>query len=447
MRNILATAKLTFVLNIRKGSLWGILVFIIGTSTFIFLGSTGDNILVNELQLRIHYSYAIAYSLLTLIIISVSCFTVRSEIDGRQMHMLTSFPLSRKEIWLGKWLGLVFIAITAEIVLCFTLLTCSYFYIQSYSPEEIQSAKIFFGKIKYEKHPLEISLRKRTQERINRLIQDKKLNPAEITDDLRKSIFDQIRKEDQLVSPNTEKTWHFDLGGKPDYGDYLELKFKFYAESRRKRIQGTWLITAPGKVESFSSEFEVVPYTFNAIEIPLAQIPDTGKFDVTLKAQNETDLIVGKKTGLRIYYEDGPLINNIIKAISLQLIHLSVTAGVGLTAGVAFTFSVASFLSIVLYFLSVSSAFFTGIVRDLAYGYHISFLDQIATLVIKSGLWLAKGLQPPSIIPLISSGISIPIGELFVSWFPVIFIYGTVIVLIGIFLLNQKELDKVVTQL
>ena len=447
MRKIFIIAKLTFLLTLRKGSLWGILAFVIGISTFIFWVSTGDNVLVNELQLRIHYSYAIAYSFLTLIVISISCYTVRSQIDSRQMHMLTSFPLARGQIWLGKWLGLILVAAVAEVGLCVSLVTCSYIFARSYSPEDVETAKAFFRTAKYEVRPLIVSPKVRTEERIKQLIQEKKLTPVELNDDIRKKIFDQIRREDQLIPPNGEKTWRFDLKRKPKYGDDVELKFKFYAESRRKSIQGTWSLSAPGKVESFTTDFEVFPYTFNSIKIPLTQIPDSGLFDLTLTGRNVTDLIVGKNTGVRIYYNDGPAIKNIVKALTLQLVHLAVTAGVGLTAGVAFTFAVASFLSIVLYFLSVSSTFFSGIVRELTYGYHVSFLDQIAVTVIKSGMWLAKGLQPPSIIPLVGSSTSIPLGQLIVSWLPALVVYGVVIGLLGIYLLTQKELDKVVTQL
>ena len=447
MRNILTIAKLTFLLSIRKGSLWGILLFIAGISTFVFWVSTGDNVLINELQLRIHYSYAIAYSFLTLIVISVSCYTVRSQIDGRQMHMLTSFPISRGQIWLGKWLGLVLIAAVAEILLCASLVTWSYVFTRSYSPDDIEIAKSFFATAKYEVRPQEISQKKRTEERIKWLIQEKKLTPGELNNDIRKRIFEQIRKEDQLISPNGEKIWQFDLKRKPVSGDHIELKFKFYAQSRRKLVSGTWSISAPGKIESYAVDFEVYPYAYNTIRIPLTQIPDNGKFLVKLNGRNATELIVGRQSGLRIYYEDGSAARNIAKAMILQLIHLAVTAAVGLTAGVAFTFSVASFMSIVLYFLSVSATFFTGIVQDLTYGYHISLIDQIAAIIIKCGMWLAKGLQPPPIISQIGSSTSIPLGQLFVTWCPAIFTYGVVIILLGVFLLKQKELDKVVTQL
>ena len=71
--------------------------------------------------------------------------------------------------------------------------------------------------------------------------------------------FENIRKEQQLIPPRGEKTWQFDLKKKPEYGDHIELKFKFYTESRRKRILGNWSVSAPSKVESFTSDFDVFP--------------------------------------------------------------------------------------------------------------------------------------------------------------------------------------------
>ena len=434
------------LLNVRKGTLWGILLIIVGTSTFIFWASTGDNILVNELKVRLQYSYAITYSLLTLVIVALACYTVRSQIDQRQMHMLTSFPISRREIWLGKWLGLVGIAVLGEVALFLSLTTSSYCFSRTFPEEQVASAKQFFHTIRYEARPLQDSARNLTQKRIKQLIQQKKMAPHEVNNDIRRKIFEQIRKDQQLIAPQGEKTWKFDLKGKPNYGDHVQLKFKFYTESRRNRIQGSWLIFAPGQVESFRAEFDVFPYTFNLIEIPIAQLPGNAKFNVTLKSRHTSDLIVNKKVGLKIYYEDGPFIQNVLKAFVLQIIHLGVTVSVGLMTGVAFTFSVATFLAIVLYFLSVSSGFFSGIVRDLTSGYHISLLEQLSAFVINAGMWLAKGLQPPGIIAPLTSGISIPVGELVVNWLPAIILYGTVIAFVGISLLAYKELDKLANQ-
>ena len=443
MKNILILAKLTIHLAFKKGLLWGLPVLIAAILSFVFLFSTGDNILINELQLRIQYSYSITYSILTLIIISISCFTIRSQIDDRQIHMLTAFPVSRQQIWIGKWLGLFILANILQFILILGLFICSIFFCRTFPAEEITVAKTHFERVKHEEFPVRTSFATLTKNRISHLIELGQLDPKKIDDGIRKNVFDQVRRDELQISPYGEKTWEFDIGNKPDYGEYIEVKFKFYAEHRRRSVPGSWVLTDHNGNQLFLADFEAYPYAINSIKIPIKIIPDTGEFLLVFKSRNPSNLIFGTKSGLRLYYDEGKLVSNVLKAYVTQAMHLGITIGVGLTAGVAFTFPVASFFSIVLYFLSVSSGFFTQIVQDLGFEYHISIIDKLSVTIIQFGMWLAKGLQPPVIISHLSSGITIPLNDLLISWLPAILMYGFFTTVLGISLLSKKELDKI----
>lgn len=443
MRKILVIARLTFLLALRNGMVWGTLGLTAGTAVFIFFASTGDNVLLNELKLRIHYSYALSYSLLTLIVISISCFTVRSQIDARQIHLLTALPISRRDIWIGKWLGLTLIAALAECVLIVVIFLSSSVYCRSYSAEEAKIAKDNFLFARYENKPVTVAIEEKISERIETLVRETDLARNEVNEKIWNSIEQQVRREHQLVPTNGGKSWHFKIKRAPREGEKVDLEFRFYAENRRTPIQGTWTLSAPGKVEAFTADFSALPYEFNTIRIPAEQIPASGEFDLRFNGKDNPEVIFGIKTGVRIYQTDVTLLVNIIKAFCAQLIHLSVTAAVGLTAGVAFTFSVASFFSIVLYLLSLSSGFFAGVANELTHRFSFDLMDRIGIGIINFGIWLTKGLDPPDIIASLSSGISIPIHQLLLQWGPGIFIYGVVVALLGICLLTRKELDKI----
>ncbi len=442
MRNILTTTKITILVCIRNGAFLGILSLIAGVASFIFVISTSDNTILNELQLRIQYSYTLTYSLLTLIIISLSCFTIRSQIDGRQIHMLTAFPIRRRDIWLGKWLGLVIIALISEMILVFSIAICAHVYSRTYSLADVNLARNFYKVIKYEVKPTVPDFDKLTGDRIQKLINDKKIDPKSVDKETWGKNYELLRRSEQLIKLDGEKTWSFDLKKKPQKGEYIDFRFRIYAEKRRKTVQGAWALSAEGKSESFIQEFKCHPYSFTTINIPLSQIPDSGKFQMTLKGKNESDIIVSFNSGITLFYQDGSIINNLVKIMIAHLIHMSVAVAVGLTAGVAFSFSVASFLSITLYFLSASSEYFSSIVKDILTGYHISIIDKISALLISGAMWIAKGLQAPDVISKLSGGISIPIAELIIRWLPAISVYGIVTGLLGMYILTKKELDR-----
>lgn len=444
MRHTLTIARLTILIVVRQGTLWGLFGLVTGVAILIFFLSVGDEVLVNELQLRIHYSYALAYSLLTLMIIALSCFIVRSEIDGHQVHLLTSCPITRQEIWLGKWVGLSAIAVVAECILIAVITGCSFLYPRAYAVDDVAAAKAFFQVIRVESGPLQPSLQALTEERITGLIHDNRLDPADLDEETWQANFDEVRKKDQLVPKGDAKTWTFDLKRKPSRGDYLGLVYRLYADDRWAPVTGSWRLVTAGSPEAFIREFEVYPYVFNTVEIPISQVPESGRFEITLTNLGDRDVIVPRTAGLRVFYEDGRLVYNIVKAFCAQTVHLLVTVAVGLMAGVAFTFSVAAFLSMVLFLLSVSAGMFTTVVAELTGGHHVAAWERLSVLVINSGMWLAKGLQPPEVIGRVSSGVSIPVTELAVSWLPAVVLYGVVTSVIGIILLRSKELDKIV---
>jgi hypothetical protein len=439
---ILLVAKLTFLLNVRNRSLYGGMALVCGIAALIFFASSGDNELINELQLRLQYSYAIAYSLLTLIVMAVACFTVRAQIDGRQMHMLDSRPISRRDIWLGKWLGIIGIALVLELALAALLLISSVIYMGSYDDKQVAEAKRHFSVARYDQRPVAEDINLLTRERINKLVAEGKVEAAAVDQDTWEANHKVIRRSVQLLQREESKTWRFDLGRKPSQGQTVTLRLRVVSENRLQKVPGTVKLTTPGQLETFSGQFAVYPYDYHDVEIPLAQIPAGGRFDITVTNLGKTDVIVEQSNGLRILYDDGGLAVNLMRAGTMQMIHLAVVAAVALAAGVAFTFPVASFVAMVLYFLSISATFFSDVVTEIMNETYLTFFDRIAVIVINGGMWLAKGLQPPPITSQVSAGVAVPIDQLLLLWLPAIFAYGTMTVVIGVMLLRSKELDK-----
>ncbi len=444
-RNLLTIARLTIKLSWRNGMLAGMILFTSGAAAIIFFASSSDKTLINELQLRFQYSYVLAYNLLTFITIAIACFTIRSQIDDKQMHLLTSLPLKRRDIWLGTWLGLTVIIALVELTLIAALILCSWWHARQYTAEERQHAWEYYAVAKRECLPLHPDYKELTRRQIAALVERQELDPAALGKETWQGIYLKLRREAQQIPAQGEKTWQFDLGKKPAHGQYLELKYRFYSEKRRVQITGNWTIGAPGKKEFYSQDIEAYPYDYNQIKIPLAQIPDSGQFNVTFKGNHDAEIIFGARTGLKIYYLDSPWFMNLIKAAGAQLLHLAVVIGVGLATGIAFTFPVASFCSIVLYLLSLMTGFFTDVIADLTEAYRIDTIDRFSVLILNLGMGLVRGLQPPDLIASLSSAIAIPLGPLLHSWLPALLLYGAVTWLAGIWMLREKELDKILT--
>lgn len=439
MRNILTITHLTLRIAARKRTLWGLLALVASVCAFVFYVSHSGGSLADELQLRVQYSYALAYGVLNLMVIAIGCFTIRSQIDGRQVHLLTAMPVKRHQIFVGQWLGVTGIAMLGQLILIVTLGVSVWFYSRAAPGDEKAEARESLATIRYAVKPQYKSYRDLRAVRIAEMRSTGRLS-GPISEAMYKELTHDIRRDEQLVPPKESRTWSFDLGRKPASGEVVTLRYKFYADKRRRVVKGTWTLSATGKAETFSQTFEVFPFRSNTLDIPLTAIPESGRFDMTLVGDHDRNIIVTRESGLRLYYEDGTWVWNVVKIFICQLIHLAAIAAVGLTMGVAFTFAVSAFLSIVLFSLSISAGFFSEMIQE-SQG-QTGVLEQSGVVAMQGGLWLTRGLQPPAVIEAFSTGVSIPLSDLAVQWLPGLIVYSGLAIGLGVYLFNQKELDK-----
>ncbi|MFT5130536.1 MAG: ABC-type transport system involved in multi-copper enzyme maturation permease subunit [Rhodothermales bacterium] len=442
MSSIFTIARLTVKLAMRSGALWGVLALVVATSSFLFFASTGDGHLVNELQVRVQYSFGLTYSLLTLMVIALSVFTVRSQLDEKQLHMLTSRPVSRPQVLIGQWLGMVVIAGVAEFALLMTIAGASSLLGRGYNADERALADAQLGTVRYEAQAARKPFADQVADRINTLRADGTVTGA-MSPELRKEIEQQIRRDQQIVPVGGQREWRFVLSDRVSTGETAELRYKIYADNQRQPVRGSFRVWSANSPETFEQAFEAEPFRSHVMQIPLDQFPKSHEVMVELKNGSDRELYLGRTQGLRLYYVDGSMSGNAAKAFGLHLLHLAVVAAIGLMAGVAFTFPVAAFMVMVLFLLSIGAGFFQQVVRETRLeGSEMSALDQAAVAVTSFGIWLTKGMQPPSVVERFATGISIPLDSLLLSWVPGALVYGLIAGGIGIVALKRKELSK-----
>jgi hypothetical protein len=442
MSNILTIARLTVKLAMRTGAFWGLLALVAATAGFLFFASTGDGNLVNELQVRVQYSFGLTYSLLTLIIIAMSVFTVRSQLDEKQIHMLTSRPVSRAQVLTGQWLGMVVMAGVAEFALLATIAGASSLFGRGFEASQQEMADSQLGTVRYEARAAQQPFAQQVSSRVNDLRASGTITGA-LSPEIRLEIEKQIRRDQQILPVAGRKEWRFVLSERVSEGETAELRYKIYAENRRQPVKGTFRVWSDGSPESFEQEFEVEPFRSHVMQIPLAQFPKSYEVKVSLENSSERDLYLGRTRGVRLFYVDGSMHGNALKAFGLHLLHLAVVAAIGLMAGVAFTFPVASFIVMVMFMLSVGADLFKQVVRETQLeGSEMDALDQVVVWITSFGIWLTKGMQPPAVVERFATGVSIPLDSLLVQWVPGLVVYGLLAGGIGVVALKRKELSK-----
>ena len=440
MKKALTITRMTLLINIRKGTLWAIALVVILFSSAAFYMTKSDGKLANELEIRISYSYGVTYSILSLMIIALACFTVRSQIDAKNLHMVSSMPLERKWIFAGQAFALVIISFISELVLVGTVMANSWFFSSGFSEQERQTVFEKYSTTRREVRPFYI---KKRQVALN-FAKEQGIDVSELNGTEWYELYHNALRRETLIGEGVSKIWQFDLEDIPMEGETVKLLYKFQKGNKRSPIKGVFELTSPGYNIYFKKEIEAHQYAQGAVEIPINFIPDNGRFEVKF-TNSGTNSVVVSRSGLIFSYSKGTLWENINKCFLSQTFHLSVSSLVGLCAGIALTFSVATFMVIMLYLIATGQPVFQLVMQDYEFYAETTFMDAVVNSIMAAAIWLTKGLQAPELVSNISSGLNIGWDYLLGSWFPAVAIYGVLASVLGAVMLTKKELDKVQT--
>lgn len=439
MSHALIIMRLTLRLILRKGTLWAMLAIIVGLSTMIFYMARSDGSLAKELEIRLSYSYSMTYNLLTFMIIALSCFTIRYQIDAKNIHLMTSMPVQRKWIVLGQALALVTLAFCCQLVLLGSLLLNSWFFSSGYKADELSSAKEKYFNLKKEVLPQLKSRKQLTLEyaKRNEVVLDG-IKPEDWD-----ALLQSALREEQLIGKGQAREWKFDLGEQPQKGKTVSLTYRFQKAKKRSPVEGTFEMIAAGESLYYRQQIKAHQYSIGAIAIPIDQIPVNGRFSIKFTNTGDTSVILSR-SGLKCRFEKGDFTQNLIKTVLLQTGHLGVVALVGLFAGIGLTFSVASFMVIMLYLLSAGQGLFVLVVEDMKLWPDLSFLDKLIIHIMEVGMWLTKGMSPPE-VSVFCAGKNIEWSYFLGTWLPLTLFYGLLVFSLASWSLSRKELDKIQT--
>ncbi|MCJ8330423.1 MAG: hypothetical protein HRT89_02860 [Lentisphaeria bacterium] len=470
MKQILTLALLTFKLQFRQ--LGGHYIYIASAVllSFIFYVCRADGNFLNEIEIRSNFSLYISISLLSLSLLWYSCLSMRGDIEAKRLHILTSYPMNRFRIFAGKWMGLFIYAMLGFVILLITLsvnvaifnarwdgkdkasLTDAFRHVKPYIPSAEQQASTALHELKI-KNP-EIRF-------------DEKLKLKEFER--------MILRRQQLVAKGTERRWAFTTAEKAlKNSPQVFIRYRYYS-GKKEGVLGTWSIAekrGDGRYYNvFTTQAKAGPNKTWELEFPPEIFPESGNFSITYKGDHSGDLIFYKDSGLNLFYKDSHVLNNLFLLALVFAAHFAVVISTGLTIAVAFTLSVASFMSTVLYAMSMSSEFFRRALAEINDGSEkmIPFADKL----IQFGIFITTGMEQPNVISSLSrrvlissdnlglnltrdigntlakpisvfsesaylsvttSSLGIVIGYTF---------YFILLTMLGVFLLKRKELDRI----
>ena len=436
MKNTLTVCRLCLRLLLRKGSIKGLAALIIAINLFSFFSTKHNGVLIDELKVRVLYSFSFTYTFLSIAVIALTCFTIRRQIDSRNIHQLCSLPLSRLNIWLGQALALFVIAFSLLLTLYLSTISATYFYQKDFSPEEKQalyeSANSPIKEVKPEFLSDYDLIMKAVNERGGKL-------QAGMPPEIWNAIHLKVISKAQNIASQQSKTYEFNLGQRPA-DEFFTFYFRPFFSGKKADFQ---IDIQPEKntPANFSLKDTSSQARKTYLQIPSSAIPADGRFFVKLSNLHSGTVKIQRSNGIHCFYSNSNFQNNLLKAFFSHSLHLLVFIFLGMTCGTALTFATATFTSFALFLISLSHSFFENIAKDMLFVYEPPTSTLIASKTIETLLWIAKGLQAPPVIENMAYHRLIENSSLLGTWLPATLIYGFIISAIGIYLFNKKELS------
>ena len=109
MRRIFAVANIAVRNAIRSKVVLSLLLLLLLILIGLPLTVKGDGTIEGYAQILLRYTLGVAGFILSLSTLWAGCAAVSNDIEDRFIQMTVSKPISRLEVWAGKWAGIMFI--------------------------------------------------------------------------------------------------------------------------------------------------------------------------------------------------------------------------------------------------------------------------------------------------------------------------------------------------
>jgi len=455
MRRILAIVWLTWKAALRFRLFWVLAALLACTVVFLPLLLKDDGTAHGFIQILLAYNLTIITALLGFATLWLSCGSMASDLEECQIQMVAVKPISRWQIWLGKWLGIMFL----DAVLL-GLAGLSVYGLLRYRSGQLprEEQEILRNEVFVARTGLREPVVDHTQD-IERIV-SQKLKEKEYSDAgpfdknlLRKQVAEEFNYMDQIVRPGYGRTWRISLGLHKNtlHNVPLFIRTKFYSSETNSTAtyDCRWRV-APDSPREARREMSVAAETFTEFPIPPNSFDENGLLTVQFLNANNVALLFPLDEGMEVLYREAGFGLNFTRGLAVILCWLALLAALGLAAASFLSFPVAAFLCLTMLLVGFSSGSLQDILDQRSVLGLINtstgvadkqtIIDIIMLPVMKGLLSIVRVAEAFSPIDSLSTGRSIRWSELGAAFGQVVLILGGCIAGVGMFILSRREL-------
>jgi len=387
MKKVWAVARNTLAGALRMKIAVVVIVLLAALLPMMSLVMGGDGKLLGKLQTFSSYSLSLVGLMLGVLTIAVSAFTLSDEIRRRQIFLTVTKPISRWQLLLGKFLGVIILDLILLITFAALVygLTCLIPYITEASPLErlIAQNEFFTAREGLKVQEDKDQLNKRVEERYLQLKKENRLPESMTQVEIMVQLVNEERTRQQSINPGQTRQWDFH-GVRPstDPNTMIFVRFKYDAAA----------IAPDGKVYGLWSVGDLPGYMQGSLTTPIYNVSRNAptrvvqEYAVSARAvTREGDLSVGFLNSpelnvstvmvqdLEVLYKVGGFTNNYCRALLLLMIRLVFLAALGITLTTWLSFPVAMLGCVAVFAIGTINGFVVESIEGLGAGMGIIY--------------------------------------------------------------------------
>lgn len=405
----------------------------------------GDGTVAGQLNLSLRYTLGAVSFLLALVTVWTGCASISSDIQHRQIQMVTTKPVGALQIWLGKWIGLLLLNAG---LLVFTGV-CTYglmrMTFRADRFEEARDAEVLeeIWRARKPVPPQFSGMETRIQQRTAQRLQQLENEGQNVS---RKDLEAAIRRQEMVqrnrVEPDETLSWTFPVPSSANpKGPPLQLRYRFSTSSiGESEVKGVWMVGDGTSVEHRET-VESLSGQEQFLLIPASLIKDAELLSLTWKTDaSARDTLIFSGDEVRLAFYRHSFAVNLAKTLFLLFCELAFLGAVGVTAGALFSLPVAALTSA--YTLLLLQA--DGYIARMAGAGSVmqdgpAAIDSLLQLVFMVLNVLLLPLQERPVLEWLTSGTWVPLGVMAYDAMVKIILYGGLLSGIGVYVLQKRE--------
>lgn len=455
MHNVWAVAKNTIAQAVRMKVAAVVILLLLVLLPMMSMIMTGDGTLLGKLQSFSSYGISLVSFLLSILTISVACYSLSTDLRRRTLDLVVTKPIARYQIVLGKFLGTALLNLFLLVSFACIVygLTMSMPTLTHSDPAQVAQAQTEFFTAR-RSVPAEIeseAVARRVEERIEKLRKDGQLPAQTPMAQVRETLIQQEQMSEKSVEVAAAKEWDFQTvfpSSDPNAVLFIRYKFQASPEPANSEIFGQWRIGDFRQFKAGIRQFKTPVYGIELSEsirdiheftVPAAAAAEDGHVTVAFFNSPEYNFSTVIFDQMELLYKVGSFGTNFVRVVLLIAIRLIFLAALGVSLSTWLSFPVAALCSLTVFFAGLVNGFFLEAINSLG-----AFLGLVYQYTIKWVLYIIPRFDGPySPTDYIVSGEVLPWLFLVRAALITLGLQMLLLLAAGIWIFHRREIAKI----